>query len=119
MPYHAVPYKNIPSDADAWSKHGNTDLYAEENRVCFRTYNLLNKLHSPWFGPYRVREALGDRNYRLRDLSNNILDDKFHTSQLRPYRTYVDEQPFATDEFLVDRVLQRRSHDGRTEYKVK
>ena len=71
--------------AEAWSKHGDTVKYAVDDRVCYRTYDKHNKLFSPWFGPHRVTEVMGDGNYRLRDLPNNILDDKFHTSQLRAY----------------------------------
>ena len=79
-----------------------------------------NKLSSAWSTPCRILESLGHGNYRLRDLPNNILDDKFHVSQLRFHVPAADAAPLAADEYVVDRLVSHRGNRVTTrEYKVK
>ena len=70
----------------------------------------VTKWDEPTHGPYRISEALPYDNYRLRDLPNRRLHDKFHVSRLSPYPLLTndgDAVPCDDDDF-VDRILARR-----------
>ena len=98
-----------------------TDVSFEvQDRVCRRLYDSINKLEWEWAGPYRVLEVLGDGNYKLGDLENNLICDRVHVSNLRHYLTKVDEVPLGEDELLVDLLMKRRlGASGSMEYLVK
>ena len=115
----AVANEQERQAADAYIVSDVSKTFAPGDRVCYRHPDRANKLHSQWFGPVRVLENLGNGNYRLRDLPNNILSDRFHIRQLRPYRASVDAEELADDEYLVDRLLDSRLRNGAKEYKVK
>ena len=97
------------------------DEYAAGDRVCHLLQGKIPKLNSQWSTPCRIKEVLGDGNYILTDTANRIMSDKFHVSQLRPYRTVVDAVELADDELLVDRLLGHRKGADLTqrEYLVK
>ena len=82
------------------------------DRVARRLHDRVSKLHWGWHGPYRIEAALDDSNYSLRDLENQHIVNRFHVSDLRAYRTQVDEVPLAGDEFVIERLLDRRGAGG-------
>ena len=78
-----------------------------------------NKLRYLWSGPYRIAEVMPDGRYRLRDLENNQLGSEFDASNLRPYRTVVDEEDLQPDEYVIDYIFGRRDRRGAREYRIK
>jgi hypothetical protein len=106
--------------AEAWAKTDTSKSYEVDDRVCYRTYDKINKLFTPWFGPCRISEVQGSGNYLLRDLPNDMLQEVFHASQLRPYRARIDEEALSPDEYIVDRILDHRGGmPARRSYRVK
>jgi hypothetical protein len=83
------------------------------------TVGEANKLRYLWSGPYRVSEVVSEGRYRLQDLENNIINDEFDVSNLRPYRTVVDAEELQGDEYLIDRILKHRDRRGGREYLIK
>ena len=78
-----------------------------------------NKLRYGWEGPYRVAEVLPRDVYVLTDLENRSTLDRFHVTDLRPYRTMVDEKELEADEHKVDKILGRKMHNGEPYYLVR
>ena len=105
--------------AEAHRKYDTSISFKENVRVLYRTYEKENKCYSPWFGPVRVLSVEGSGNYRLRDLPNNIMDDKFHVKELRRYSTHVDANALTDDEFIVDRLVDHRDRGNTRDYRVK
>jgi len=62
---------------------------------------------------------MSDSRYHLTDMENRMMRDEMHVSNLQPYGTIVDGVPLATDEYVVDSLLKRRSWGGQTQYLVK
>jgi len=104
---------------DATIKSQRPARFEPGDRVCMRLPGHANKLQFIYSGPYRVVEALSDTRYRLRDLENRLVKEEVHISNLRPYHTFVDEEPLADDEYIVEKLLDRRSHGDSIEYLVK
>ena len=99
-----------------YDNHRDTTLkYMVGQRVMVikaRRFNgrAVTKWDEPTHGPYRIGEVLPYDNYRLRDLPNRRLHDKFHVSRLTPYPLLTndgDAVPRDDDDF-VDRILARR-----------
>ena len=107
--------------SDAHSKHQSNVAFEVGDRVRYLLPDAkANKLTSAWSTPCRILEVLGQGNYRLRDLPNNMMDDKFHVSQLRPYLTEADAEPLSADEYVVDRIIDHRGNQLPTRtYKIK
>ena len=105
--------------ADACAKHNVNVKFNVGDRVCYRLFRKHNKLVTPWFGPCRISEVLANGNYVLTDLPNAMVSSRFHVSQLRIYRTHVDAEELTEDEFIVDRLLDRRGQPHRRQYLVK
>ena len=78
-----------------------------------------NKLKYLYSGPYRVEAVLPDGRFRLRDLENRILHDEFDGSHLRPYRTIVDAEELASDEYIIDYIHGHRDRRGAREFFIK
>ena len=78
-----------------------------------------NKLRWSWEGPYRISQVLPRDVYVLRDLENRSTLDRFHVTDLRPYRTPIDEVPLAAAEWKVERLLDRRVQRGEPYYLVR
>ena len=98
----------------------NQMTFEKGDRVCRRLHDRANKLVWGWAGPYRVEEVMGNGNYRLRDLENNLTVKVIHVSHLRPYKTIVDEEPLAPEEYIIEKIIGRRKGRGHTrEYRVK
>ena len=108
-------------DAELKTKgHRHTpDTYKVGDRVVRYIHDRPNKLQYVYAGPYRVTDDLGNGRYRLRDLENNHVRDEIDASNLRPYRTTVDAHELQDDEFVVDRVLDRKERNSTTHYLVK
>ena len=100
-----------------WSR--NVISYKEGDFVCTRIHDKVNKLQWQWSGPYRVLTVLADSNYILMDLENRNRSEVFNAANLRPYRTNVDAEALASDEHLVDFLLDRRGTDDDRTYRVK
>ena len=100
---------------------GSVTTYKEGDRVARKLYGAANKLEYLYAGPYRIDEVLPNGRYKLRDLENGNIFDELEASNLRPYRTPTEGGELAKDEFIVERLLGRRTKQGgrRVEYEVK
>ena len=77
------------------------------------------KLAPIYEGPYRVSALLENGNVQLRDLKSQGLCDVFHVTRLRPYLTYTSETPLEDDEYVIEKILDRRGAEGNREYLIK
>ena len=113
-------------------KHDQNDLdrtadtsptYEPNDRVLLRVPRdtHTHKLASQWEGPYRIAPdgVLPHGNYRLIDLHNRRRKDEVSGDRLRLYLTITDADRIAPDEFIVDRLLDRRGGRRDREYLVK
>ena len=82
--------------------------YEVGDRVCHQIHKA-NKSDYSWSLPCRVKEVMGNGNYRLSDLANNMMDDTFNICRLRAYRVPVDTEELTPDEYIVDRILEHRT----------
>ena len=106
------------SDTSAHALRGRK-TYQVNDRVVRRLYDPANALANKYAGPYRVVEVLGKGRYRLQDLENKLTYDEFDVSNLRPYRTHTDEEELMPDEYIVEKLLDRRMTNGKASYLVK
>ncbi|KAJ1591482.1 hypothetical protein NDA12_000087 [Ustilago hordei] len=98
------------------------------NRRNWKTWRPTPKLDTRFAGPYPVQEWVGRRAYRITLPANLRVHDVFHVSMLEPARTSSLPQraeqptmPPLPDEdldFEVEALIDKRSHNGTTEYKV-
>ncbi|KAJ1604033.1 hypothetical protein NDA14_005650 [Ustilago hordei] len=98
------------------------------NRRNWKTQRPTPKLDTRFAGPYPVQERVGRRAYRITLPANLRVHDVFHVSMLEPARTSSLPQraeqptmPPLPDEdldFEVEALIDKRSHNGTTEYKV-
>ncbi|UTT88116.1 hypothetical protein NDA17_001335 [Ustilago hordei] len=98
------------------------------NRRNWKTRRPTPKLDTRFAGPYPVQERVGHRAYRITLPANLRVHDVFHVSMLEPARTSSLPQraeqptiPSLPDEdldFEVEALIDKRSHNGTTEYKV-
>ncbi|KAJ1039706.1 hypothetical protein NDA10_003202 [Ustilago hordei] len=98
------------------------------NRRNWKTRRPTPKLDTWFAGPYPVQEWVGCRAYRITLPANLRVHDVFHVSMLEPARTSSLPQraeqptiPSLPDEdldFEVEALIDKRSHNGTTEYKV-
>ncbi|KAJ1587847.1 hypothetical protein NDA12_001288 [Ustilago hordei] len=98
------------------------------NRRNWKTRRPTPKLDTRFAGPYPVQERVGRRAYRITLPANLRVHDVFHVSMLEPARTSSLPQraeqptiPSLPDEdldFEVEALIDKRSHNGTTEYKV-
>ncbi|KAJ1597946.1 hypothetical protein NDA14_000045 [Ustilago hordei] len=98
------------------------------NRRNWKTRRPTPKLDTRFAGPYPVQERVGRRAYQITLPVNLRVHDVFHVSMLEPARTSSLPQraeqptiPSLPDEdldFEVEALIDRRSHNGTTEYKV-
>ncbi|KAJ1570944.1 hypothetical protein NDA11_005894 [Ustilago hordei] len=98
------------------------------NRRNWKTRRPTPKLDTRFAGPYPVQERVGCRAYRITLPANLRVHDVFHVSMLEPARTSSLPQraeqptiPSLPDEdldFEVEALIDKRSHNGTTEYKV-
>ncbi|KAJ1572199.1 hypothetical protein NDA15_007090 [Ustilago hordei] len=94
----------------------------------WKTQRPTPKLDTQFAGPYPVQEQVGRRAYRITLPANLRVHDVFHVSMLEPARTSSLPQraeqptiPSLPDEdldFEVKALIDKRSHNGTTEYKV-
>ncbi|KAJ1581417.1 hypothetical protein NDA11_002946 [Ustilago hordei] len=98
------------------------------NRRNWKTRRPTPKLDTRFAGPYPVQERVGRRAYRITLPANLRVHDVFHVSMLEPAKTSSLPQraeqptiPSLPDEdldFEVEALIDKRSHNGTTEYKV-
>ncbi|KAJ1583625.1 hypothetical protein NDA15_005277 [Ustilago hordei] len=98
------------------------------NHRNWKTWRPTPKLDTRFAGPYPVQERVGRRAYRITLPANLRVHDVFHVSMLEPARTSSLPQhaeqptiPSLPDEdldFEVEALIDKRSHNGTTEYKV-
>ncbi|SYW74102.1 uncharacterized protein UHO2_00967 [Ustilago hordei] len=98
------------------------------NHRNWKTQRPTPKLDTRFAGPYPVQERVGRRAYRITLPANLRVHDVFHVSMLEPARTSSLPQraeqptiPSLPDEdldFEVEALIDKRSHNGTTEYKV-
>ncbi|KAJ1044696.1 hypothetical protein NDA10_001570 [Ustilago hordei] len=94
----------------------------------WKTWRPTPKLDTWFAGPYPVQERVGCRAYQITLPANLRVHDVFHVSMLEPARTSSLPQraeqptiPSLPDEdldFEVKALIDKRSHNGTTEYKV-
>ena len=101
------------------SSPGSVTRYQVGDRVARKLYGAANKLEYLYAGPYRVTEVLDNGRYRLQDLENKHIFDEFDVSNLRPYRTPTEKGELTADEYIVDKLLDRRRRQRVTEYLIK
>ena len=98
-------------------------LYEPNDRVLLRVPQDVHthKLADQWEGPYRIAPdgVLPNGNYRLTDLRDRRRKDVVSGDRLRLYLTVTDADRIAPDEFLVDRLLDRRGSARDRQYRVK
>ena len=116
-PRLASTNKALPIARDSAKSHFQS--FSVDDRVARLLPDNANKLKYLWSGPYRVSEVLPDARYKLRDLENRLIHDEFDSSHLRPYRTVVDAEDLASDEYIIDRLDGHRDRRGQREYRVK
>ncbi|KAJ1571697.1 hypothetical protein NDA11_002284 [Ustilago hordei] len=98
------------------------------NRRNWKTRRPTPKLDTRFAGPYPVQERVGRRAYRITLPANLRVHDVFHVSMLEPaktsslpHRTDQPTIPSLPDEdldFEVEALIDKRSFNGTTEYKV-
>ncbi|SYW86833.1 uncharacterized protein UHO2_05458 [Ustilago hordei] len=98
------------------------------NHRNWKTWRPTPKLDTRFAGPYPVQERVGRRAYRITLPANLKVHDVFHVSMLEPARTsslpQCAEQPTIPSlpdedlDFEVEALIDKRSHNGTTEYKV-
>jgi len=89
------------------------------DQVLIRKPNLVG-LEVPHHGPYRISKILPDDRVQIRDL-HRVMHDEFHISRLKLY-PYVDNDgnvAAARDEYLIEDILDSRTHEGVLQYKIK
>jgi hypothetical protein len=112
------------------AKKTNYHKYQKGDEVWLEARNLktthpTHKLRDKRFGPFRVRDVLGEVNYRLEIPRNWKIHDVFHASVLHPStqtsinpNRYQEPPPDLIDgheEWEVEQILaSRRSGKGRT-----
>ncbi|KAJ1604255.1 hypothetical protein NDA14_007374 [Ustilago hordei] len=94
----------------------------------WKTRRPTPKLDTQFAGPYPVLERVGCQAYWITLPANLRVHDVFHVSMLKPARTSSLPQraeqptiPSLPDEdldFEVEALIDKRSHNGTTEYKV-
>ncbi|KAJ1598737.1 hypothetical protein NDA14_007955 [Ustilago hordei] len=98
------------------------------NHRNWKTWRPTPKLDTQFAGPYPVQERVGRRAYRITLPANLRVHDVFHVSMLEPARTsslpQCAEQPTIPSlpdedlDFEIEALIDKRSHNGTTEYKV-
>lgn len=106
------------ADTTAKSIRGHKD-YQVNDRVVRRLYDRANALANKYAGPYRITEIMGKGRYKVQDLENKHVFNEFDVSNLRPYKTYTDDEELKPDEYIVERLLSRRTVNGTDSYLVK
>ncbi|KAJ1581069.1 hypothetical protein NDA15_003774 [Ustilago hordei] len=98
------------------------------NRRNWKTRRPTPKLDTRFAGPYPVQERVGRRAYRITLPANLRVHDVFHVSMLEPAKTsslpHRTDQPIIPSlpdedlDFEVEALVDKRSFNGTTEYKV-
>ncbi|KAJ1578820.1 hypothetical protein NDA15_000014 [Ustilago hordei] len=98
------------------------------NRRNWKTRRPTPKLDTRFAGPYPVQERVGRRAYRITLPANLRVHDVFHVSMLEPAKTsslpHRTDQPIIPSlpdedlDFEVEALIDKRSFNGTTEYKV-
>ena len=76
----------------------------------------LDRLYS---GPFRIEAILDNDNVKLRDVPATWVHSEYHISRLRPWNVYADEEELADDEYVVEKLLERRGSGEDAEYLTK
>ena len=97
--------------------HGKQEVFEPEDWVVLKIHGLQNKLKYAWSMPKRVAMNLGNGNYLLWDMDNKLVSQKQHVSNLRRYSASIES--IGSDEYMIERLLDRRTVLGRKEYRVK
>ncbi|KAJ1037369.1 hypothetical protein NDA10_001461 [Ustilago hordei] len=94
----------------------------------WKTRRPTPKLDTRFAGPYPVQERVGRRAYRITLPANLRVHDVFHVSMLEPAKTsslpHRTDQPIIPSlpdedlDFEVEALIDKRSFNGTTEYKV-
>ncbi|SPC65785.1 related to pol protein [Ustilago sp. UG-2017b] len=98
------------------------------NHRNWKTRRPTPKLDTRFAGPYPVQERVGRRAYRITLPANLRVHDVFHVSMLEPVKTsslpHRTDQPIIPSlpdedlDFEVEALIDKRSFNGTTEYKV-
>ena len=124
LAYHSTRHQQ---DADRQDRDRSADTspsYAPNDRVLLRVpqSDHTHKLASQWEGPYRIASpdgVLPNGNYRLTDLRDRRRREEVSGDRLRLYLTVTDADRIQPDEYLVERILDRRGTGRTREYRVK
>ncbi|KAJ1587919.1 hypothetical protein NDA12_001953 [Ustilago hordei] len=98
------------------------------NHRNWKTRRPTPKLDTQFAGPYPVQEQVGHQAYQITLPANLRVHDVFHVSMLEPARTSslpqhaeqptIPSLPDGDLDFEVEALIDKRSHNGTTEYKV-
>ena len=91
-----------------------------EKSFNIKTARTSQKLDSLKIGPYRIEQKLSNDNYKLELPERMRIHPIFHVSLLsktnNPVSTHDDD---VLNEYEVEKILKKRSKNGKTEYLVK
>ena len=102
------------------SDEQRTTLYDEfqpGDWVVVKIHGKQNKLKYTWSKPRRIAANLGEGDYVVWDATNKLLSEKQHVSNLKKHTAFIEE--IDEDEYLVEKLIGRRRHQGILQYLVK
>ncbi|SPC62935.1 related to Gag-pol polyprotein [Ustilago sp. UG-2017b] len=127
-----IPQRLGVNDPGRFEKHKDIEFKVGDmvyiNCRNWKTRRPTPKLDTRFAGPYPVQERVGRRAYRITLRANLRVHDVFRVSMLEPARisslAQRAEQPTIPSlpnedlDFEVEALIDKRSHNGTTEYKV-
>ena len=126
LAYHCTRSQQDSDRQDRDRSADTSPSFQPNDRVLLRVPSKADqhthKLSKQYEGPYRIASpdgVLPNGNYRLTDLKDRRRREEVSGDRLRLYLTVTDADRIQPDEFLVERILNRRGTARTREYQVK
>ena len=74
------------------------------------------KLAPKWIGPYQIIAVLSPLVYKIKNRNNNR---DIQTVNIKRLKKYYDSDPLEEDEFVVEKIINKRTKNGEVNYLVK